>query len=198
MPFTFRSLDKLSELILIEATTFQDERGWFREEYKRSDFYVHGIDCDFLQDNTSYSRSRGTLRGLHFQKAPEAQGKLVTCLGGEVYDVAVDVRRGSPTYASWQAVPLCAESHRALWVPPGFAHGFQTLKDDTVVGYKVTREYSRASERSIRWNDPQLNITWPIANPVLSKKDAEAPQLSEVDNNFQWQPPDSAQNVGLV
>ena len=191
VPFTFRSLDKLSDLILIEPTIFQDERGWFREEYKRSDFFEHGIDCDFLQDNTSYSVIRGTIRGLHFQRAPEAQGKLVTCLAGEVYDVAVDIRRRSPTYARWEAVLLSAENHRALWVPLGFAHGFQTLKDDTVVGYKVTREYSRASDRSIRWNDPQLNITWPIANPVLSKKDAEAPQLSEVDNNFEWRALDS-------
>jgi len=191
VPFTFRSLDKLSELILIEPTIFQDERGWFREEYKRSDFSKHGINCDFLQDNTSYSKNRGTIRGLHFQKAPEAQGKLVTCLDGEVYDIAVDIRRGSPTYASWEAVLLSTENHRVLWVPVGFAHGFQTLKNDAVVGYKVTREYSKSSERSIRWNDPQLNITWPIANPVLSKKDAEAPQLSEVDNNFEWRPLDS-------
>jgi dTDP-4-dehydrorhamnose 3,5-epimerase len=186
VPFTFQPLDKLRELVLIEPATFQDERGWFREEYKRSDFAKHGIDWDFLQDNTSYSKSRGTIRGLHFQKAPETQGKLVTCLGGEVYDVAVDIRIGSPTYATWEAVLLSADNHRALWVPPGFAHGFQTLKDDTVVGYKVTREYSRPNERTVRWNDPLLNVTWPVVNPILSKKDAEAPQLRDVDNNYEW------------
>jgi dTDP-4-dehydrorhamnose 3,5-epimerase len=183
-------LDKLSELILIEPAIFQDERGWFREEYKRSDFAKRGIACDFVQDNTSYSKSRGTIRGLHFQKAPEVQGKLVACLGGEVYDIAVDLRRGSPTYAGWEAVVLSAENHGTLWIPPGFAHGFQTLVDDTIVGYKVTREYSKASERSVRWNDPQLNITWPIANPILSKKDAEAPRLRDVDNNYEWREPD--------
>ena len=186
VPFTFRPLDKFRELILIEALTFQDERGWFRENYKGSDFAEHGIDCDFPQDNTSYSKSRGTIRGLHFQKAPQGQGKLVTCLGGEVYDVTVDIRIGSPSYAGWAAVLLSAENHRALWVPEGFAHGFQTLKDHSVVAYKVTREYSRVSERSVIWNDPELNIAWPIAKPILSKKDAAAPKLRDVDNNYEW------------
>jgi dTDP-4-dehydrorhamnose 3,5-epimerase len=187
MVFKFRPLSKLRDVILIEPSTFNDERGWFREEYKRSDFANHGIDCDFAQDNRSYTRSRGTIRGLHFQKAPEAQGKLVSCFAGEVFDVSVDIRKGSPAYASWEAVILSAENHNALWVPPGFAHGFQTLANDTVVAYKVTAEYSKANERCIRWNDPGLKIEWPIKNPILSVKDAQAPTLSEVDNNFEWQ-----------
>jgi dTDP-4-dehydrorhamnose 3,5-epimerase len=186
VPFDFRSLDKFRELTLIEPTVFQDQRGWFSEEYKRSEFARYGIECDFPQDNKSYSKSRGTIRGLHFQRPPEAQGKLVTCLVGEVFDVAVDIRTGSPTYGTWEAVLLSAENHRILWIPPGFAHGFQTLIDDTIVGYKVTREYSGANERSVRWNDPQLNIQWPIANPILSERDAQAPCLSEVDNNYEW------------
>jgi dTDP-4-dehydrorhamnose 3,5-epimerase len=186
MPFEFRSLSKLKELTLIEPVQFQDERGWFREEYKRSEFANHGIGYDFPQDNQSYSKSRGTLRGLHFQNVPAAQGKLITCLAGDVFDVAVDIRIGSPTYGQWEVVSLSAENHRILWIPPGFAHGFQTLTDNSVVMYKVTREHSASNERSVRWNDPELNIKWPIADPILSRKDAEAPLLSEVDNNNEW------------
>jgi dTDP-4-dehydrorhamnose 3,5-epimerase len=186
MTFEFRHLSKLHELILIEPSTLPDERGWFREEYKKSDFEKQGIGPNFPQDNQSYSITRGTLRGLHFQKMPMAQGKLVTCLSGEVFDVATDIRRGSPTYAHWDSVTLSSENHQILWIPPGFAHGFQTLTENTTVMYKVTREYSAAHEQCIRWNDPEIRIRWPIDNPVLSKRDAEAPLLNEVDNNFEW------------
>jgi len=189
MPFSFRSLNKLKELTLIEPALSQDERGWFHEGYRRSDFAEHGIDYDFPQDNRSYSKSRGTLRGLHFQNAPATQGKLVTCLAGEIFDVAVDIRIGSPTYAKWEAVSLSAQNHSILWIPPGFAHGFQTLADDTIVMYKVTSEYSRTDERAIRWNDPALDIKWPIANAMLSEKDAQAPPLAKVDNNNKWRKP---------
>jgi len=186
LAFEFRPLTKLPEAILIEPSTLQDERGWFREEYKRSDFEKRGIGRDFPQDNQSYSVARGTLRGLHFQKMPMTQGKLVTCLTGEVFDVAADIRIGSPTYAHWDSVSLSSENHWILWIPPGFAHGFQTVTEDTTVMYKVTREYSAAHERSIRWNDPEVRIRWPIDNPILSKKDADAPLLNEVDNNLKW------------
>jgi dTDP-4-dehydrorhamnose 3,5-epimerase len=120
---------------------------------------------------------------------PEAQGKLVTCLAGEAFDVAVDIRKGSPAYAAWDTVTLSAENHQLLWIPPGFAHGFQTLTDDTVILYKVTKEYSPTNDRSFRWNDPELDIKWPIANAILSKRDAEAPVLREIENNNVWTRP---------
>jgi|SRR5208337_228288 len=186
MPFVFHPLSKLNELILIEPSTLQDERGWFLEEYKRSDFEKQGIGHDFLQDNQSHSTALGTLRGLHFQKMPMTQGKLVTCLSGEVFDVAADIRIGSPTYAQWDSVSLSSENHRILWIPPGFAHGLQTMTENTTVMYKVTHEYSAAHERIIRWNDPKIRITWPIDRPILSRKDADAPLLNEVDNNLEW------------
>ena len=186
MAFEFRSLSKLQEVILIEPSTVKDERGWFREEYKRSEFEKRGIGGDFPQENQSYSLARGTLRGLHFQKTPMAQGKLVTCLSGELFDVAADIRKGSPYYARWDSVCLSGENHRILWIPPGFAHGFQTMAENTTVMYKVTREYSAAHERNIRWSDPEIGIRWPIGNPILSKKDATAPLLSDVDNNLEW------------
>ena len=124
MPFDFRALTKLHEVILIEPSTLQDERGWFREEYKRSDFEKRGIVRDFPQDNQSYSMAHGTLRGLHFQKMPMTQGKLVMCLSGEVFDVAADIRKGSPNYAHWDSAFLSSENHRILWIPPGFAARF--------------------------------------------------------------------------
>ena len=184
MSFKFQHMGKLSGAILIEPRVFEDERGWFAEEYKRSEFERHGIGPEFQQDNQSYSRARGTLRGLHFQKSPAAQGKLVQCLAGEVFDVVVDIQRGSPSYGKWEAVSLSLQHRRLLWVPPGFAHGFQALTDNVIIGYKVTSEYSSLYDRCIRWNDPQLGIAWPHPHPILSKKDAEAPLLSEVDNNL--------------
>ena len=177
--------------IIVEPKVFEDERGWFSEEYKRSEFEKHGIGFEFKQDNQSYSRRRGTLRGLHFQKMPAAQGKLVQCLAGEVFDVVVDIQRGSPTYAKWDHVSLSFQNHRLLWVPPGFAHGFQALTDEVIIGYKVTSEYSALHDRCIRWNDPDIGIEWPIPHPVLSKKDAEAPVLNEVDNNLMYSTEDS-------
>ena len=181
MPFEFRRLDKLPELVLIEPRVFTDERGWFAEGYKRSDFEKEGIGYSFPQDNQSYSQARGTLRGLHFQRMPAVQGKLVRCLVGEVLDVAVDIRVGSPTYGEWEGVSLSAEKQRILWIPPGFAHGFQTLTDDALVWYKVTCEYSALHERSIRWDDPTLRIKWPLQNPVLSEKDRKGIRLSQAE-----------------
>ena len=186
MPFSFKRFESLPDLVLIQAPTFVDERGWFGEAYKKSEFAAQGIAVDFVQDNHSYSKLRGTLRGLHFQKEPSAQGKLIRCVAGDIFDVAVDIRNGSPTFGKWVSARISSDNHAAMWVPPGFAHGMLTMTDDSEVIYKLTSEYSAKDERSIRWNDPTIGIHWPLNNPILSKKDAEAPLLNEVDNNYVW------------
>jgi dTDP-4-dehydrorhamnose 3,5-epimerase len=186
MPFKFSRFGNLPEVVMIEPETHSDERGWFAETYKKREFEAHGIAFDFVQDNHSRSTSRGMLRGLHFQKEPAAQGKLVRCVLGDVFDVAVDIRKGSPTYAKWVSATLSADNHAMMWIPPVFAHGVQTTSDVAEVIYKVTSEYSPSHDRSIRWNDPAIGIDWPVANPILSKKDAKAPLLHDVDNNFIW------------
>jgi dTDP-4-dehydrorhamnose 3,5-epimerase len=186
MPFEFKPFDLLPEVILVETKAFPDARGWFAETYKKSEFAKNRIAYEFLQDNYSRSTTKGILRGLHFQNEPAAQGKLVRCVAGEVFDVAVDIRRGSPTYGSWVSVNLSAENKRMVWVPPGFAHGVLTVADVAEIIYKVTSEYSPFHDRSIRWNDPEIGVDWPVANPILSKKDAEAPLLRDSDCNFVW------------
>jgi len=186
MPFQFKPQRALPEVVLIEPKGFGDDRGWFMETYKRSDFEANGIGPEFRQDNHTRSTTKGVLRGLHYQKDPMAQGKLVRCLVGAIYDVAVDIRKGSPTYARWVGVELSAESRQILWLPAGFAHGFCTLSDISEVVYKATAEYSPAHDRGIRWNDPTVGVRWPVKSPVLSPKDAEAPLLAEADNTFQW------------
>jgi dTDP-4-dehydrorhamnose 3,5-epimerase len=184
MPFKFKHFETLPEVMLIEPETFPDIRGWFTETFKKRDFEAEGIVFDFVQDNHSRSTSRGVLRGLHFQKQPAAQGKLVRCIVGEIFDVAVDIRKRSCTYAKWISTTLSSEKHAMLWIPPGFAHGVLTTSDVAEVTYKLTSEYSPSNERSVRWNDPEIGIDWPLTNPILSKKDAQAPLLNEVDNNF--------------
>lgn len=182
MPFEFVRL-KIPEVVLIKATTIRDERGVFVETYKRSEFLARGIGEEFVQDN--YSRSiRGVLRGLHYQDPPQAQGKLVSVILGEIFDVAVDIRRGSPTFAQWVRVRLSSSERNLLYVPIGFAHGFQVLSDEADVVYKVTEEYSPEADRGIVWNDPELRIAWPIPDPILSEKDAALPLLRESQNNF--------------
>ncbi|RDI96148.1 dTDP-4-dehydrorhamnose 3,5-epimerase [Meiothermus sp. QL-1] len=189
MPFRFEPL-AIPEVILVEARAFPDDRGFFMETFKQSEFARGGIARQFVQDNFSYSR-RGTVRGLHYQMNPAAQGKLVACLKGEIYDVAVDLRRGSPTYGKWVSAVLSAENRRMLWVPEGFAHGFQALSEGVMVWYKVTAEYSPSTERGIRWDDPALGIEWPLPKEaLLSPKDAVLPtlaELSEADNNFVYE-----------
>ena len=185
MSFRFKPFDALPDVMVIEPRVYSDERGWFVETFKRSEFQAHGIISDFRQDNHSRSTSKGILRGLHFQKQPAAQGKLVRCVVGEIFDVAVDIRKGSQTYAKWVSKILSAENHAMMWIPLGFAHGMLTTSDITEVAYKVTCEYSPTYDRSIRWNDSTIGIRWPIANPILSKKDAEAPLLKDVDNDFE-------------
>lgn len=183
MPFDFKRLE-IPEIVLVEARRFADDRGVFAETYKRSAFSAHGIRETFVQDNLSHSR-RGVLRGLHYQKHPKAQAKLVTVLRGEVFDVAVDLRRGSPTYGRWVGLTLSAEPFRMLYVPTGFAHGFCVLSESADVVYKVTEEYAPDLDRGIIWNDPEIGIEWPVAEPILSAKDAQLPSLREADNNFE-------------
>lgn len=186
MPFEFKSFSELPDVIIIQPKTFVDERGWLAETYNRSDFSRHRIPFEFLQDNHSRSTARGILRGLHFQNEPAVQGKLVRCIIGEIFDVAVDIRRGSPTYGKWVSTILSAENCRMIWVPPGFAHGALTMTDIAEIVYKLTSEYSQPHDRTIKWNDETIGIRWPVTNPILSKKDAEAPSLKEVDNNLVW------------
>ncbi len=181
MPFNAQRLD-IPDVILIEPIVFRDERGFFIETYKKSDFKEIGINADFFQDNHSRSK-KGVLRGLHYQLHPKAQGKLVRCIKGKIWDVAVDIRKGSPWFGKWVAVELSEENHLMLWIPPGFAHGFVALEDSEVL-YKTTSEYASELDAGIRWNDPELSIAWPIDSPILSKKDAELPFLREAKNNF--------------
>jgi dTDP-4-dehydrorhamnose 3,5-epimerase len=185
MPFTFRELS-IPAVILIESKTYRDARGFFMETYKYSDFARTGIKERFVQDNYSRS-SRGVLRGLHYQKNPNAQGKLVQCMRGKIFDVAVDIRRGSPTFRRWVSAELSEENNLMLYVPATFAHGFVVLSESADVLYKCTREYAPEDDRGIIWNDPDLGIVWPVADPVLSEKDGRHPLLKEADNNFEYE-----------
>ena len=167
---------RLEDCVIIEPKVFGDERGFFIETFQAQRYEVEaGITMPFLQDNHSRS-SRGVLRGLHFQKN-RPQGKLVRVVNGEVYDVAVDIRQGSPTFGQWEAVILSEDNKRQFWVPPGFAHGFVVLSDTADFEYKCTDYYDSSDEGSILWNDPDLEIPWPIKNPKLSGKDACAQKL---------------------
>jgi dTDP-4-dehydrorhamnose 3,5-epimerase len=182
VPFTFQRLE-IPEVVLIEPKVFQDGRGFFMETYKFSDFAAFGITARFVQDNHSRSK-KGVLRGLHYQNPPKAQGKLVRVVAGEIFDVAVDIRKGSPTYGRWVGERLSAENKRMLYIPPGFAHGFCVLNEEAEVVYKVTEEYAPEHEAGIIWNDPDIGISWPIANPIISEKDAALPCLKEAENRF--------------
>lgn len=184
MPFHFKNLE-IPEIILIDTKVFKDERGFFMEIYKHSEFARNGIEEHFVQDN--YSRSSiGVLRGLHYQKNPNAQGKLVHCVKGKIFDVAVDIRKGSPTYGQWAGVELSEENRLMLYVPPAFAHGFVVLSESADIMYKCTREYSPADDRGIIWNDPDINIRWPVSSPLLSEKDGSHPALKDAENNFKY------------
>jgi dTDP-4-dehydrorhamnose 3,5-epimerase len=184
MPFLFQRL-QIPEVILIEPSRFEDRRGSFMETYKYSDFSRSGISEHFVQDN--YSRSvHGVLRGLHYQKNPHAQGKLVQCIKGKIFDVAVDIRNGSPTFKHWISAELSEENTSMFYIPPGFAHGFLVMSDNADVMYKCTGEYSPEHDRGIIWNDPDIRISWPIPEPLLSEKDLSHPLLRDADNNFSY------------
>jgi dTDP-4-dehydrorhamnose 3,5-epimerase len=166
----------LPEVLVVEPTVYSDPRGFFVESYHAPRYRAAGIDVTFVQDNQSRS-VRGTLRGLHWQVAPHPQAKLVRVVDGEVLDVAVDVREGSPTFGRWAAVTLSAENFRQLFVPVGFAHGFLVLSERADIEYKCSDIYDPASERGLMWNDPALGIDWPIADPILSARDRAHPPL---------------------
>jgi dTDP-4-dehydrorhamnose 3,5-epimerase len=182
MAFHFKRLS-IPEIILIEPDIFRDKRGFLMETYKYSDFAGFGIKEYFVQDN--YSRSaKGVLRGLHYQKHPRAQGKLLRCIKGKIFDVAVDIRKSSPTYKKWVGIELSEKNNLMLYIPPAFAHGFVVLSSFAEVMYKCTEEYSSEDERGIIWNDPDIGIKWPVKRPILSEKDRRLPLLKYVDNNF--------------
>lgn len=164
----------IPEVIILKPDVFGDSRGYFFESYQQEKFRALGIEPVFVQDNESFSQ-KGVLRGLHFQKPPYAQGKLVRVIKGAVLDVAVDIRKSSPTFGKWVSMILSGENKWMCWIPEGFAHGFVTLENDTVFTYKCTNYYDKTSEGAIRWNDPDLNIDWGMDKPLLSGKDAEAP-----------------------
>ncbi|MCK9452159.1 MAG: dTDP-4-dehydrorhamnose 3,5-epimerase [Bacteroidales bacterium] len=174
---------KIPDLLIVKPTVFEDNRGYFFESYNKEQFLGKGIDQNFVQDNESKSM-KGVLRGLHFQAPPFAQGKLVRVMKGAVLDVAVDIRKNSPTYGQWASIELTESNKMMYWVPPGFAHGFVTLEDSTVFFYKCTNVYNKASEGSIRWNDPDLNIDWNIKNPILSEKDQISPLFKDFISPF--------------
>ena len=174
---------EIPDVLIIKPQVFADERGYFFESFNREKMRAAGTDLDFVQDNESKS-SKGVLRGLHFQKPPFSQGKLVRVVQGAVLDVAVDLRQSSPTYGKWVGVELTAKNKWMCWIPSGFAHGFLTLEDDTVFFYKCTNVYNKESEGCVRWNDPELGINWGNSNPILSPKDVEAPLFSELGKIF--------------
>ena len=169
---------KLPGVLIIEPKVFGDARGYFLETWQQHRYEEIGINDKFVQDNVSFS-SRGVLRGLHYQN-PHAQGKLVSVLQGEVFDVAVDIRIGSPTFGQWMGVSLSGDNHRQLWIPPGLAHGFCVVSDTVYFTYKCTDVYSPLAEGGIAWNDPDIGITWPIAEVKLSEKDKAYPRLKDV------------------
>ena len=169
---------KLANCVIIEPKVYGDDRGFFLETFQAERYASAGITLPFVQDNHSRS-SKGVLRGLHFQKT-KPQGKLVRVVRGEVYDVAVDIRLGSPTYGRWEAVVLSDDNKKQFWVPPGFAHGFVVISDSADFEYKCTDYYDPSDEGSLLWSDPDLNIPWPIDKPILSEKDAQAPLLANL------------------
>ncbi|MDD4957101.1 MAG: dTDP-4-dehydrorhamnose 3,5-epimerase [Candidatus Omnitrophica bacterium] len=180
MQFKFIPLS-IPDVVLVEPPLFGDNRGFFMETYQKKVFAAGGIVKEFVQDNHSRSSARGTLRGLHFQKEPVAQGKLVRVVSGSVLDVAVDIRKGSPTFGKWVGMELSSDNHLMLYVPEGFAHGFCTLEDDTEVVYKCTAPYSPEHDAGILWKDREIGITWPVPDPVVSEKDGRLPLLKDIE-----------------
>lgn len=170
----------------IEPKVFGDNRGWFYEAYSKEEFARLGINADFVQDNRSFSEKKGTLRGLHCQTEPRAQAKLVSCTRGAILDVAVDIRRGSPTFMKWISVELTAENKKMLYIPKGCLHGFTALTDNVELSYKVDDFYSPENDRSIRFDDPEIGVEWGVDFPILSEKDKNAPLLADSDVKFNF------------
>jgi dTDP-4-dehydrorhamnose reductase/dTDP-4-dehydrorhamnose 3,5-epimerase len=178
---------EIEGVVIVDLKVFGDNRGWFAETYSKEKFHQLGVDVEFIQDNHSFSAQKGVLRGLHFQQPPMAQTKLVRCTRGEILDVAVDIRKGSPTYKKWVAVKLTEENKRQLLVPKGFAHGFVTLTDNVEVHYKVDQYYSPENDRGIRYDDPEINVDWGVEDPILSEKDLKAPLFKDCDIDFVYE-----------
>lgn len=180
-----RRLDtEIPDLVLIEPDVHGDERGFLVETFRADTWRELGVDAEFVQDNHSRS-GRGTLRGLHFQTSP-GQAKLVHCLKGVIFDAVVDLRRDSPSFGRWEGHELDDLTHRQLYVPIGFAHGFCVLSETADVAYKLSNYYDPATEAGIAWNDPEIGIEWPIADPILSERDRSAPRLSAVEGELPW------------
>lgn len=180
MPFIFNKA-KIEDVILIEPKVFGDDRGFFLESYKKSDFVQNGIDVDFTQDNHSKS-TKGVLRGLHYQLYPKSQAKLVRCTRGKIFDVAVDIRKNSKTFGKWVGFELSEENKHMLYIPVGFAHGFVVLSSEAELLYKASNEFSLELDRGIKWNDPEINIDWRIDfTPLISDKDAKQPLLKDLN-----------------
>ncbi|MEE8409434.1 MAG: dTDP-4-dehydrorhamnose 3,5-epimerase [Myxococcota bacterium] len=184
MSFTFTPTD-LPEVLLVDYRRFEDDRGFFSETYRAGVFAEHGIP-PLVQDNHARS-TKGVLRGLHFQNDPAALGKLVRCTRGRLFDVAVDLRRGSPRWAKWVSVELFGDDNRWVWIPPGFAHGYCTLSDEAEVQYKQSVYYAPDLDRSVAWNDPEIGVRWPVDAPIMSAKDVRAPLLAQSDVNFRFE-----------
>lgn len=179
MPFEFEK-PEIAGLVLIKPRVLKDARGFFMESYKLSEFRKAGIKETFVQDNHSRS-ARGTLRGLHFQKKPFAQAKIVRCVKGRIFDVAVDLRKGSDTFGRWYGAELSEKNGHMLFIPAGFAHGFVALENGTEIIYKCSREYAKSHDAGIRWNDPRIGIKWGIRSPILSEKDKALPLLKDAE-----------------
>lgn len=182
MSFTFKPLE-IPGLVLARPTRRNDSRGFFMETFKASLFAEAGIVGPFVQDNLVRS-AEGVLRGLHYQLPPRAQGKLIHVVRGEIFDVAVDLRRDAPTFGKWAGHPLSDASGELLWIPPGFAHGYAVLSDVADVAYKVTCEYDPMLDRGVRWDDPRLGVDWPVAHPALSTRDRALPLFTDAENPF--------------
>lgn len=174
----------IAGVYIIEPKVFGDNRGWFYESYSLKAFSDLGIDTVFVQDNRSYSSAKGTVRGLHCQKNPTAQAKLVSCTRGEIYDIAVDIRKESPTYMKYVKVLLSEENKKMLYIPKGCLHGFVSLTDDVELSYKVDELYSASDDRSVKFDDPAIGVDWGIESPILSDKDRNAPLLKDSDVDF--------------
>lgn len=186
MAYTFTPYGDIAGLLVVEGPAFRDERGYFLESFRSEDWSRQGLPA-FVQDNLSRSR-HGVIRGLHFQREPKAIGKLVRCTRGRIFDVAVDLRRGSPSYKKWASIELSDEGNRMFWVPSGFAHGFCALSEDADVSYKVTGYWSAEVDGGVRWNDPEIGVRWPDVpgGHVVSAKDAALPGLAGAGADFTW------------
>jgi len=168
---------KIKGVWIIEAEPIYDDRGFFMRSFCKKEMHDHGLDIEIVQRNTSYNRQKGTIRGIHYQASPFEEEKNVSCIRGSIYDVAIDLRKDSPTYLKWHAEILSENSHRMLYIPKGCAHGFQTLEDDSVVQYEVGESYNPPFERAIRWNDPIIDIKWPRPVSLISEKDQKHPDF---------------------